>query len=159
MLTVLHMATPRTRVSPPPPSHRFAPRQSTATGTPTNITMKNSSLSLLLAAAAATSALASFGHHDHHHDHEGHDRVQQHHPRHPAGNDHTHEMLKEHVLRGGPAIATAGGGSGVGLKAGEDAELLHPLAHYLLGFFEWTYKYGQSWGSVQEAFHALQVRK
>lgn len=138
--------------------------------------MKNTSLSLLLAAAAATSALASSesrfehghpatfghgggGHPDH--DHDSHDRMQHHHPRHAAGNnEHTHEMLKEHVLRGagGPVVATAGGGSGVGMKADGDAELLHPLAHYLLGFFEWTYKYGQSWEGVHEAFHALQVR-
>ncbi|CAB1119136.1 unnamed protein product [Ectocarpus sp. CCAP 1310/34] len=133
--------------------------------------MKNSSISLLLAAAAATSALASSeprfehappdpfnGRGGGHHDHDSHDRVQHHHPRHAAGNEQTHQMLKEHVLRGaeGPAIATAGGGSGVGLKADGDAELLHPLAHYLLGFFEWTYKYGRSWGSVHEAFHALQ---
>lgn len=139
--------------------------------------MKHSSpthvLGLLLAAAAATSGAAQehmdhhhpphhngvggpapghLEHHDHHHDHHHHDDK----------NAHTHGLLQAHVMGG----AGAGGGSGIppaagasaGLEGDGGAELLHPLAHYMLGFFEWTAKYGRTWGSVKEASHALKVR-
>ena len=138
--------------------------------------MKHSSpthvLGLLLAAAAATSGAAQehmdhhphngvrgpapghLGHHEHEHDHH-HD-----HHHHDDKNAHTHGLLQMHVMGG--AVAGAGGGSGVppaaGLEDDAGAELLHPLAHYMLGFFEWTAKYGRTWGSVKEAYHALKVR-
>lgn len=141
--------------------------------------MKHSSpthvLGLLLAAAAATSGAAQehmdphphngvrgspghVGHHDHDHHHDHHHG---HHRGHHDENARTHDLLQMHVMGGG--VAGAGGGSGVppqvGLEEDSGAELLHPLPHYMVGFMEWTAKYGRTWGTVKEAYHALKVRQ
>lgn len=71
---------------------------------------------------------------------------------------HSHAMLERHVVGGGagrPAEAR-------GFERQEaEVELLHPLPHYLPGFFKWTYEFGvglTGWSSMEDGLHALKVR-
>ncbi|CAM9646077.1 unnamed protein product, partial [Hapterophycus canaliculatus] len=120
--------------------------------------MKHSSthvLGLLLAAAAATAAPVE-PHFDHHQNGVrgpapslgGRGSDVEHARPHHGENAHTHAMLEHHLLGTGMHEAA-------GLEDDGGAKLLHPITHYMPAFFTWTFKYGQKWGSVKEASHAL----